>query len=1292
MKKRTKKSLSRLLLLPLLFVVLCQGVLPFSILLASGTRQNMERNAIDIDCTIVQNRQTILENAMVSRWSGVRDEAAFLNDALEKLLQPQAATISDFLQNGDLQHTYANGVFSELLDYLTRDNTCGIYLVLGNSTPAEEAGKYVGFFLRDSDPGAKTLTNSDLLLERGDKILARQSGITLDTSWSPRFHFEAAGTREADDFFYVPYQLAQDNAQLDPAKLGYWSTPFILEDHSMDNHKMIAYSLPLIYDGQVYGVLGCEISVSYLLNSYLMVQDLSADLNAGYALAIDLGDGRYQEIVSKGALSDAVKSEAGTFTLENTKYRSLQKVQNAAVGKQGIYAVVSPMTLYSGNVPFANKDWVLCGFVSQTSIFGLGNDLYKRLLTTILGCAVFGMVVMVLVVRYISKPVYQLMDSVRGGVAGLKAFHPSGIAEVDELHQVIEDLTDSELNTGNQLNEEKERYRIAVESSNDIFFTYREADGTVEIVNSPDMDGLWYMAAFRTQLLPGFSRKGLEALQEMVQGGAGSYEAQVQYQLPGQRESRWYALSSKTMTDDQGGHRRIVGYLRDIQALKMQEIERERRRKQDPVTGLLRLDQGIRSINTLRDEQPQGVLVNIDLSHFTQLTQNCGLTFGDLLLNEFAKLLTARCQGLWTKAVLIRAGADTFLLWAPGNCLERCKWLLEILRQDYGEIIHSDALILDFRAGITPVDENTSTDLAIGQAKAALEGAQQQKKFLMEWKDLEHQVPSSLPFGPVISQGFAGQLSLSSLAMNLYDRCKDWDVASDLLARLMSESFGLSNMAITDFQEDFLSGTLVYLWKPLPQLKGRTVFRATEQEFRALNEMACAGSILPLHKMPVANAALLGSGIDGIAIPMQDNDVYIGSIMMVGLRKQVLESEESRAILLELATVIQNRMNRQRHDESARAKADFLARMSHEIRTPMNGIIGMTEIALREDQTEESRRECLEKVRKSSHYLLSLLNDILDMSKIESGKMALANAPFDMKALLQDLHPVLDSRFQEKQQEFISQIDLKGQWFYGDSLRISQVLINLLGNAVKYSPEHTRVTLTVQEQIGEQNESWVYFGVQDQGIGISEEDRFRVFQSFEQVNTPSARKQGTGLGLAISNRLVHMMGGTIDLESQVGKGSIFSFTLRLRRAEAQPTAREVPTPTANFSGKQILVAEDNALNMEIVQFFLQDLGCGVTQAVDGKQALELFRDSEVGHFDLILMDVMMPVMDGLEAANAIRSLDRPDSKTIPIVALSANAFDEDIKRSLASGMNDHLSKPIEPDKLAQTLARLLGKT
>ena len=447
--KKKKRTLMHILLLPLLLVVLFQGILPFSMLLSSGVKSIMESNAVDLDSYLVENSKVILENAMIEQWSAVRKESNYLNSVLSDLLKEQRADIEKFTKDKELQKEYTQ-----------------------------------------RDPVTKVDTNSDLLLERGDKTLARQWGITLDNSWSPAFRFQGKGIRESDDFFYEPYTAGMAHTGVDMASLGYWSMPFILEDYEMDNHKMITYSVPLVNDGVIYGVVGTEVSVSYLCNTYFRVQDLNRQQTAGYAIAVDNGDGTYENIAGKGNLYDAVQRENGIFKLESTKHEDLFKVKDSKIGTQEIYALFSKMNLYANNVPYKNTNWVLCGFVAEDSIFSLGDKLYSDILTTIVACAVLGLVIMSVVIRCVTRPVYRLMDSIRSGIAGLKEFAPSGIQEVDELHQVVENLTESEISTEHQLSEEKERYRIAVESSNDLFFTYREKGNTLEIVNSREMDGL----------------------------------------------------------------------------------------------------------------------------------------------------------------------------------------------------------------------------------------------------------------------------------------------------------------------------------------------------------------------------------------------------------------------------------------------------------------------------------------------------------------------------------------------------------------------------------------------------------------------------------------------------------------------------------------------------------------------------------------------------------------------------------------------------------------------------------
>ena len=1290
--QKHKWSLIYLLLLPLLFVVLLQGLLPFSILISSGTRQTMEKNAVDIDASLVENSRVILQNAMVDQWSGVRNEGSYLDHTLAAYLQEHEMDMQQFLADADAQRDYTELVMPELLDNLRRNTASGVFLILANDADTSGPADYVGFFLRDSDPTNSTETNSDMLFERGDKTLSQSAGISLDSSWLPTFSFMGSDARSADDFFYKPYLLALQNTDVDPTALAYWSTPFVLEDHPLDNHWMITYSMPLILDGQVYGVVGAEVSTSYINNTYFSVTELARDENAGYALAIDRGDGTYQAVAGKGMLYDAISREGGLFTPEETEYPELLNIKGMMLGSQKIYAVKSDMQLYDRNVPYQNANWVLCGFVTETSIYGLGNRLYSRLIIAIAAGLLVAVLLMVVVVRRVTSPVYRLMDSVRGGPEGLKNFHEANILEVDELHDVVQNLTESELSTETQLKEEKERYRIAVESSNDIFFTYRQDEQELEIVNSDHDDGIWSLAAFGQHLEKVIpypeDRKALEAL-------LSSREPTVHIQLRlvqnGHAEGLWYEITGNAMQDTQSGGRRVVGYCRNINDAKLRELARAARHQMDSATGVYRLDSGLAEIDRLRADQPEGWLLLTDISGFNSIIRDFGLTFSDVLVEEMARMLRQLCStAVPGQSVLLRAGGDEFAAWLPGLTLEQVKALVLQFQSRFAALVHPAALELRFHTGLAAGQPDLTARLLLDHARRALVDAQRRDTNLVLWNPVQHAALRPRPFSEIVSEVPSSRMGLASLTLSLFDRASSTaslTAALDLTVQRLQQQFALQDLILTDFHQDYLSNSVSYSWRPLPDSGRRMVFHCTEADSRMMERAAQRHTLLPLAQVH-AMLPFVDVQAAGAAFPMIDDGQYSGAIFFLGIPDSVLQDAANAGILWEIGTIIQNRLNQTHHDRAAQAKSDFLARMSHEIRTPMNGIIGMTEIALRPGQTEDTRIDCLKKVRTSSGYLLGLLNDILDMSKIESGKMTLVPDDFDMQELLDALHPVLDAKFAEKNQQFHTDIRLTHRWFRGDALRISQVLINLLGHAIKYSGPDTEVLLQVMEQPGPTG-AQLHFAVQDHGFGISPEDHERIFRSFEQLDNAPTRQQGTGLGLAISNRLVLMMGGTIHLESTVGKGSTFSFTLTLPVAESPQQVQEQPAAELDLTGTHVLVAEDNELNMEILQTFLQDFGCIPDGAVNGREAVEKFSQSAPGYYRIIFMDVMMPVMGGLEATHCIRTLGRADSATVPIVAVSANAFDEDIKRSLASGMTAHLSKPIEPAKLKKTLLQLL---
>lgn len=1297
MKK--KKSLWNIFLIPILIIVFVQGAVPFLTLIFSGIRSNMENAVIGLDSHTVENRKVVLENDMIEQWSSVYKESDSLSSALTKVLSNHQMDMQGFMGSGKVQEEYLETVFYDMVEVLQYNSTSGIFLVLGNDGDTDSEGEYKGFWVRDSDPQTKTASRTDLLMERGSKVLSQNMSISLDTSWHTDFHFQGNGKRDADDFFYQPYITAENyvDSRTSMKNLGYWSKPFILEDFYKDNHKMITYSAPLVYDKTVYGVLGIEVGVNDL-TKFFQVKDLDSDLNAGFALVVDHGNGNYEGIAGEGALYDAVSRDGSDFVLEEPVQENLRLVQGAAIGKQQIYGLVSNLELYSRNVPYEDTQWALCGFVTEDSVYGLISDVYERILGAILGSALMAVILVYFLVQYATEPVYHLVESVRGGVKGIHGFQESGIQELDELHKVIENLTDTQMQTENQLLEEKERYRIAVESSQDAFFTYKCKEKLPEIVNSKGNDGVWDCGKHpefldNDSIHPADKAKLVNA----VKSSDGVLDVDFRLQHAN-GEFQWVNLSGSITFDENKERSRVVGCIHNVHQHKLLEQAQKRKQIYDSITSFYRLGSGLEVVETLCRDDPEGVLVLLEIQQFSKIDERYGLIFGDIILEQFAGLLAKRFQedGL-NGGIYIRAGADQMLVWLPVCTTGPVVRSVQRLEKDFGALTDEKYLSLSLKCGIAATGSRNSLSEALEQTKTALTAARHGKQEIMFYEELstvEKACAVDVAFAEVASLERLKEMTLSSIALNLFDRDGDTSVVLDILALKLQEKYHLTDIVITHFNGEYMVNNLLYCWKTWEKKDGWDgMVHCSEKQYQHFVETQEMQQLLTsgesIWKEPLIQP--FASGRNDIVFHMTDNGQYSGSIVFRDIDQDVLEKKEECKCLEEISAIIQNRLNLERHDLSAKAKSDFLARMSHEIRTPMNGIIGMTEIALKDGQTEERRIDCLRKIEYSSEYLLGLINDILDMSKIESGKMRLIEEKCNLMEMIQGLRPLLEAKLNENNIQYIADIQLKNHWFMADSLRLNQVLVNLLGNALKYSRPDGHVWLTVRETEEEKGFSNLYFQVRDDGIGIAPEKQQLIFRQFEQAdNSENARKQGTGLGLAISRRIVRMMDSDIKLESEPGKGSSFSFNVKLQPVSGEKTTVTSQPEEISFPGKRILVVEDNELNMEIICTILENYGIKTEQAVNGKEAVRRMEESVPGYYDMIFMDIMMPEMDGLEATRTIRNLDREDCKKIPIYAMSANAFDEDVKRSLASGMNGHLSKPVNLQVLEKTLQKVLG--
>lgn len=381
---------------------------------------------------------------------------------------------------------------------------------------------------------------------------------------------------------------------------------------------------------------------------------------------------------------------------------------------------------------------------------------------------------------------------------------------------------------------------------------------------------------------------------------------------------------------------------------------------------------------------------------------------------------------------------------------------------------------------------------------------------------------------------------------------------------------------------------------------------------------------------------------------------------------------------------------------STKAKTNFLSNMSHEIRTPINAITGMTAIARRADSHEEIT-DCLDKIDTASYQLLGLLNDILDMSKIEAGKMELSDEVFNLRETVENVKNMMAVRANEKKQTFTLNIkDNVPDIVIGDDVRLSQVFINMISNAIKFTDEHGKITFDLKLE-GKNSDKYMFEAVIcDNGIGISTEQQQRLFRTFEQAERNTARNYGgTGLGLAISKNIAKMMDGDIFVKSKLGEGSCFivHFSLKIATKEILETKKaddnkETADENVNFTGHTVLIVEDIAINREIIMAMLKPTGISIETAENGAEAVSMFQNAP-DKYEMIFMDIQMPVMDGYEATQKIRALKNERSKTVPIIAITANAYKEDVEKASASGMNGHIAKPIDFNILIKILSKYI---
>lgn len=760
---------------------------------------------------------------------------------------------------------------------------------------------------------------------------------------------------------------------------------------------------------------------------------------------------------------------------------------------------------------------------------------------------------------------------------------------------------------------------------------------------------------------------------------------------------------SVVLTGDNGTPQLAVGIVEDISHQIEMENALEAARSRDPLTGLYNKESGVGLVQDYlahgRAPEENCVMMLLDMDDFGDINEKEGTVFSDVILQEIADLFRAETD---QEDIRIRLGGDEFMLFLKGRGKKPATEIGPRIASLAKNIVANteNGIQVSVSIGMCSTEVTENYNELYRCAESSLKYVKEHDKGNAAcYLDVSHKLgvyltklyPEEHPVNTIERETAQDDQDLVSFALDLLGKSKNLNDAVQLLLARVGKVCRFDRVSIIENNRAYLSYRFSYQWaRNQTYLQLNQDFYVSEQDFDDCAAMydeegLCEHNLRDsISRFP----SCLHAGF-------WDHDEYAGSMSFESEEVDYHWTREQRKLLKELVKLIPSFIMKSKADAVSQAKTDFLSRMSHEIRTPMNAISGMTTIAKSVVDDRKKTLECLNKIESANEYLLRLINDILDMSRIESGKMSLNYGPMDLGRILASLESLLLPQATVKKLSLRIENGYSGKRLLNaDSLRINQVLVNIIGNAIKFT-EQGCVIVRVEE-LESDPQAVLRFSVTDTGIGIDPAAYARIFYAFEQAEASTASLHGgTGLGLSISSRLVQMMGGTLEVRSKVDVGSEFYFTLRLNYAPEQDAAVTVSTEPAeeshvrNFHDYHLLIAEDNALNREIAQTILEMNGFTVTCAVDGQDALDLYYAAEPGQYDGILMDIRMPVMDGLEATRRIRTSGRPDARTIPIIALSANAFDEDSKKSIASGMNGHLSKPIQIEQMIELLGKLL---
>lgn len=1318
--KIKKRKLSTVFAVILAVIFILQSLIFVLFVHMSGVIKEMNGNAEDFLIKHAERSSYFIEMEMLRKWSDIDETVEKANVNMQELLNDWNSDITDIFTDNGLKNAYIDKMAAELLIALRTNSVNGAFIVLCNSAemPSEDDyGNYTGVFFKDSDAYSNPDDYSDIVMDRGSSTLSSKYRIPLDMKWSDSFVYDKKIDGKLD-FFFKPVIAACNNPGLTAEELGYWCTVTSpTHDNNYYGLTHFCYSVPLIYGGQVYGVIGISIDKNSMKAAF-PDDAMSDDTGRGFAVVTyDKAENGDLKAEVKAVFGDAVQK---TITEENVlnlgKYGisdAIYSVKNIPVAGEKAFCAVEDMNIYDANSPYNGKKTALLAISSNSGLYGTVKELTAKMNTALFWLVVLSIAAAVILSKALSAPITVLC----GDIGDVTESSPapernSPVKELAELSSALHRFSGERNRALVDLKAERERYLIALQTARSFLFEYDcfEDIFTIYRFNRNDTqfeNGRHHSYRnFRSLIIEGkvCPEADIPDMLKFLDGESkSSFRMRIRRQGGG---IGWYLVRCKYIYDNDGRLARIVASSSDISDEVAEEQQRRDAERRDKISGFYKKEYGemLAEKAVLENACPY-CISNIVMTGADVYIGSFGSYSYDAVIEELGTAIrryVKDCDVVW------RINYNEFAIYIPhysnDKLYSECEEFIDYISNFYNAENGSIACHIGISQnnGQTPLKE-----ALLNAVKAECAAEMPHYPNIMYYYDtlsdveagaafVKHTTEPPINYAEEIKSGFAVTDNPVSYAINILEKTKQLEAAMRLIFCKTGHSLKLRKIAWFEINHDYLTLRPEVKWSDFGVEPVREYsLRLAKSELGILTELFCGSDYAKADKdFYVSSNAIMElmtefrDGGEAHLFPVFDKEQLVGFIAFSAAESSLSKSD--MAVVEEIAKIVCAYILKSRTSIESRAKSDFLSRMSHEIRTPMNAIMGMTAIALDEDGLAPSTRDCLEKIDVSSKYLLSLINDILDMSRIESGKMTVENVCFSLEDTIKKIDAIMRTPVEAKGIYLKIEKDIKSPNVMGDPLKLNQVIVNIIGNALKFTSKGG-ITVTVREEETSISEVVsVRFSVRDTGIGISEENLGKIFNSFEQAEAATARQYGgTGLGLAISSSLVKMMGGSLEVQSKVGEGSEFYFTLPYRLASEQ----DVPVNSdrsaeVDFSSKRILLAEDDELNTQIAVTLLEKEQLTVDTAENGKIAADMFIDSPEGHYDAILMDIRMPVMDGIEATKLIRQADRHDAKTVPIIAMSANAFDEDMKKSIDCGMNGHLSKPIDMNKVRALLRKI----